>query len=66
MMSTSFTPGAAWATKSKLRASGPMRASTGTLSWRRRYSFSDSSVCIDMAKRLGATSRASKCVGPTS
>ena len=37
-----------------------MRASSGTLSWSRRYSFSDSSVSIDIAKRSGAISRGSK------
>ena len=52
----SFTPGAALATKSKVRARGPMRASSGSLSWRLRYSLSDSSVSIDMAKRSGWTS----------
>src|SRR5436190_14860347 len=66
MVRTSFTPGAACATKSKVLASGPIRATRGTFSCRRRYSFSDSSVCIDMAKRLGAISLGVKSVSPTS
>ena len=53
MVRISFTPGAALATKSKVRASGPRRATNGIFSWRLRYSFSDSSVSIDIAKRPG-------------
>ena len=63
-MRISFTPGAAVATKSRLLASGPMRASSGMRSWSLRYSWSDSSVSIVMANRPGTTSRGSKAVGP--
>ena len=49
----SFTPGAALATKSNVRARGPMRASSGSFSCSFRYSLSDSSVSIDMSQRPG-------------
>src|SRR5688572_21106135 len=52
--------------KSKVRASGPIRDSSGTLSWRLRYSLSDSSVSIDIAHSDGCTSRALNAVGPAS
>ena len=38
----------------------------GSLSWRLRYSLSDSSVSIDMANSRGWTSRGLKVVGPVS
>ena len=41
-----------------------MRTSSGNRSWRLRYSLSDSSVSIDIAKRFGATSRGTKFVWP--
>ncbi len=49
----SFTPGAAVATKSRARASGPMRPMTGTCRLRRRYSCSDASVSIAIASTPG-------------
>ena len=49
----SFTPGAAVATKSSTRASGPSRPSTGTRRLSLRYSLSDSSVRIAIAKTPG-------------
>ena len=51
----SFTPGAAVATNSSTRASGPSRPSTGTLRFSRRYSCSDASVSIDIARTPGCT-----------
>ena len=47
----SFTPGAASATKSNVRASGPMRPTSGTLTNSRRYSRSESSVFIAMREQ---------------
>ena len=66
MVRISFTPGAALAMKSKVRASGPILARSGIFSWRLRYSLSDSSVFIDMAQRLGWSSRAANAVSPAS
>ena len=51
------------ATKSKALASGPMRPTTGIWRFSFRYSRSDASVSIDMAKTPGATSRSAKAVG---
>jgi len=45
----SFTPGAAVATKSNARASGPIRPNTGTRACTLRYSRSDASVSICIA-----------------
>ncbi len=59
-------PGAAVATKSKARATGPIRPTTGTRTIARRYSRSDASVSIDIAVRPGATRRPSNGVGPHS
>src|SRR4051794_38285101 len=53
----SFTPGAAVATKSRTRASGPMRPMTGTRRLRRRYSCSEASVSIAIASTPGWISR---------
>ena len=44
-MRISFTPGAALATKSRVRASGPMRASSGTRSCRREVLLAASPRC---------------------
>ncbi len=66
MVRISFTPGAAVAMKSNVRATGPIRPSSGILSWSRRYSFSEASVSMDIAHRLGCSSRASKAVSPAS
>ncbi len=65
-MRISFTPGAALATKSNVRASGPILAMSGIFSWRLRYSLSESSVFIDIANRPGRTSRSLNAVGPVS
>src|SRR5207248_4503555 len=65
-MRISRTPGAAVATNSKARASGPMRPTTGTRRKSRRYSRSDASVSIDMAHRRGCTSVGWNFVFPVS
>ncbi len=51
----SRTPGAAVATKSKARASGPRRPNTGTRACTFRYSRSDASVSICMTNTPGYT-----------
>ena len=66
MVRISFTPGAAVAMKSKVRATGPIRPNSGILSWRLRYSLSEASVSMDIAHRLGWSSRASNAVSPAS
>ena len=50
-----MTPGAAVATKSNARASGPMRPNTGTRGCTLRYSRSDASVSIGIANTPGCT-----------
>ncbi len=55
MVRISFTPGAAVATKSNTLASGPTRPGIGTRRFRRRYSWSDSSVSMAMADSPGKT-----------
>src|SRR5436305_7403114 len=65
-MRISRTPGAAVATNSKARASGPMRPTTGTRRLSRRYSRSDASVSIDIVDSLGSTSAGWKPVWPVS
>ena len=65
-MRISRTPGAAVATKSKALASGPMRPTTGMRSWSLRYSRSDASVSMVMAKRPGRISFSLNPVGGAS
>ena len=62
----SRTPGAAAARKSKALATGPMRPTMGTRSCSLRYSRSDASVSMVMAKRPGWTSFSLKAVGGAS
>src|SRR5712692_398137 len=59
----SFTPGAAVATKSKTRASGPRRPSTGTRACTLRYSRNEASVFICIANTPGCTCWGSKPTG---
>ncbi len=59
----SRTPGAAVARKSKALATGPIRPTIGMCSWSFRYSRSDASVSMVMAKRPGWTSRSLNAVG---
>ena len=59
----SRTPGAAVARKSNALATGPIRPTTGTCNWSLRYSRSDASVSIVMAKSPGWTSFSLKEVG---
>src|SRR4051812_11837164 len=63
MVRTSFTPGAAVATKSRTRTSGPRRPSTGTFRFSLRYSRRLASVSIDIAKTPGWISRGWKPAG---
>ena len=62
----SRTPGAAVARKSNALATGPMRPTIGTCSWSLRYSRSDASVSMVMAKRPGWTSFSLNAIGGAS
>ena len=62
----SLIPGAAVATKSKARATGPMWPMVGTFATTRRYSRNDASVSMDIATRSSLMRRPLKGVGPHS
>ena len=62
-MRISRTPGAAVARKSKALATGPIRPTMGIWSCILRYSRSDASVSIVMAKSPGWTSFSLNAVG---
>ncbi|CAB4866490.1 unannotated protein [freshwater metagenome] len=63
IVNTSLTPGAAVATKSKTRAIGPMRPTTGIRRLSLRYSRSEASVSIASTLTLGCTSTGTNPTG---